>query len=194
MNAIEWPIDTYNLSKLLGLNENTIRVKKKQLENILIEGEDFSRDNRGKRYVPPWAVIWHRSGATKLALRSRSTKARAFLEDEHILERVEVADESKTVEMICHAIEGFTEVRQQYPVGPYKVDIYLPDLGMAVECDERGHASYSPLKEIVREQFIVQSLACTFERYDPAHPNQVGDIINAIFKAILKGSHVYPYD
>jgi hypothetical protein len=68
MDKIEWPINTYSLSKLLGLNENTIRVKKKQLGHILIEDKDFSRDNRGQRYVPPWAVIWYRSGAIKLAL------------------------------------------------------------------------------------------------------------------------------
>jgi very-short-patch-repair endonuclease len=96
--------------------------------------------------------------------------------------------------MICHAIKGFTEFRQQYPVEPYKVDIYLPNIDMAVECDERGHTRYSPLEEIVREQFIIQRLACSFERYDPAHPDQVGNIINKIFKAILKRAHVDTHD
>lgn len=187
-NAIKWPITTYHLSKLLGLTENTIRSKKKQLEYILVEGEDFSRDNLGEKYVPPWAVTWHRSGAIKLALRSRSFNARAFLESERILDRVEVAEESRTLETICHAIKGFTDFRQQYPVGPYKVDIYLPDLNIVVECDERGHSGYSQFKEVIREQFIIQRIGCRFERYDPAYPNQVGKNINTIFQAILKES------
>ena len=112
--------------------------------------------------------------------------ARLFLEGEGILDRVEVAEESKTIDEICEAIKGFTEFRQQYPVGPYKIDMYLPDLKIGVECDERGHAGYSEFKEAIREQFIVQQIGCRFERYDPAYPRQVGKIINTIFKAIFK--------
>ena len=187
MSTIEWPISTYDLSKLLGLKESTIRVKKKQLEHILVEGVDFSRGDLGIKYVPPWSIIWYKSGAIKLARCSRSEKARAFLESEGILDRVEVSDESRTIETICQAIKGFTEFRQQYPVGPYQIDMYLPNLKMAVECDERRHSGYLKFEEDIREQFIIQKIGCSFERYDPAYPKQVGEIINTIFQAILKG-------
>ena len=183
MSTIEWPISTYDLSKVLGLNESTIRVKKKQLEHILVEGVDFSRGNLRS----PWSINWNKSGATTLARCSRSEKARAFLESEGILDRVEVSDESRTIETICQAIKGFTEFRQQYPVGPYQIDMYLPDLKMAVECDERRHSGYLKFEEDIREQFIIQKIGCSFERYDPAYPKQVGEIINTIFQAILKG-------
>ena len=186
MNAIKWPITTYHLSKLLGLSENTIRSKKKQLGGKLIEEKDFSRDGLGEKYVPPWALIWHKSGAIKLALRSRSGEARAFLESERILDSVEVSDESRTIETIHYAVKGFTELRQQYPIGPYKVDIYLPDLNIVVECDEQGHSGYSQFKEEIREQFIAQEIGCKFIRYDPIYPKQVGKIINTIFREIFK--------
>ena len=185
-NAIKWPITTYHLSKLLGLKENTIRVKKKQLEHILIEGEDFFRDYSGVKNAPPWSIFWHKRGAIKLALHSRNVKAHELLENEGILKRVKVADESKTIETICNAIKGFTEFRQQYQVGPYRIDMYLPELKIAVECDERGHSGYSKFEEDIREQFIVQKTGCRFERYDPVYPKQVGKIINIIFQAILK--------
>lgn len=186
MSTIDWPINNFELSKLLGLAETTIRVKQKQLKHMLSDGVDYTRADLGIKYAPTLSTVWHKSGAIKLALRCRSEKARLFLESEEILNRVEVADESRTIEIICEAIKGFTKFRQQYPVGPgpYIIDIYLPDLKMAVECDERGHAGYSKLKEYIREQFIVEQIGCHFKRYDPAYPSQVGQIINAIFKAI----------
>jgi len=184
MSTVDWPISNFELSILLGLAETTIRVKQKQLKHMLSDGVDYTRADLGIKYAPTLSTVWHKNGAIKLALRCRGEKARLFLESEGILNRVEVADESRTIEMICEAIKDLTEFRQQYPVGPYKIDVYLPDLKMAVECDERGHTGYSKLKEYIREQFIVEQIGCHFKRYDPAYPSQVGQIINAIFKAI----------
>ena len=184
MNTIDWPISNTILAKLLGLSENTIRVKQKQYGHILKKGVDFSRADLGVKYAPTLMTVWYKSGAIKLALRSRKATAREFLESEEIVDRVEVAEESRTLDIICTAIKGFTKFSQQYQVGPYKLDMYLKDLKIAVECDECGHTSYSEIEEIIREQFIMEELGCQFLRYDPVYPAQVGKVINSIFRAI----------
>ena len=181
MNTIEWPIQNSILAGLLGLSKTTIRTKQKQLGHILKEGLDFSRKDLRVPYAPTLMTVWHKSGAIKLALRSRQAKAREFLESEGIVNRVEVSDESQTLDIICEAIKGFTNYYRQYSVGPYKIDLYLRDLKIAVECDEMNHSSYSELDEAIREQYVKEKLDCKILRYDPAYPMQVGGIINTIF-------------
>lgn len=185
MNTIEWPIQNSTLAGLLGLSETTIRTKQKQLGHILQEGVDFSRKDLGVPYAPTLMTVWHRSGAIKLALRSRQAKAREFLESEEIVNSVEVSDESRTLDIICEAIKGFTVYYRQYSVGPYKIDLYLRNLKIAVECDEMSHSSYPKLDEAIREQYVSEELDCKFIRYNPAYPIQVGGIINTIFRTII---------
>lgn len=110
-------------------------------------------------------------GATDLVNQSRSWA-------------LKLANESRTLDIICEAIKGFTRHYRQYTVGPYKIDLYLRDLKTAVECDERQHSSYSQLDEAIREQYIKEKLDCEILRYDPAYPKQVGGIINYVFRAI----------
>jgi len=182
---IEWPLSNYNLSKLLGLSETTIRVKQKQLKHILINGMDYSKADLGIKYAPTLSTVWYKDGAIKIALRCRSEKARLFLESQGILNRVEVADESKSLEVICEAVKDFTKFQRQYSIVPYKIDLYLPEIKLAIECDERGHADYSNFMEDHRERYIVEKISCKFKRYNPAYPGQVGQIINFIFREIF---------
>ena len=170
----------------MGLAESSIRAKQRQISHKLKEGVDFSRVDLKVPNAPTLMTVWHRTGAIKLALRCRKAKAREFLENEGVIDREEVSDESKTLDIICEAIKGFTHHFRQYPVGPYKIDLYLSDLKMAVECDEMNHRTYSELNEAIREQFIKEKLDCKFLRYDPAFPEQVGVIINQIIRSIIR--------
>lgn len=67
------------------------------------------------------------------------------------------------------------------PVGPYRIDLYLPTLNIAVECDELDHTRYDASEEAERQAFIERALGCRFIRYNPqAAGFNVGSVINRI--------------
>lgn len=59
---------------------------------------------------------------------------------------------------------------KQFGIGPYRIDMYLVDPKIALECDERGHGAYDALQETQRQEFIESQLGCTFIRFDPYAP------------------------
>jgi very-short-patch-repair endonuclease len=98
-----------------------------------------------------------------------------------------VTTEQQTIGQIARAFAHLRVVRQ-YKVPPYTIDLYFPDQGVAVECDEHGHRGwdYDPESEAQRQRHIEQALGCTFVRYNPDAPNfHIGDVINEIMLAIL---------
>ena len=56
---------------------------------------------------------------------------------------------------------------KQFPIGQYKIDLYLPQFKIAIECDEFGHDAYDKHDEEKREQFITDQLSCKWIRFDP---------------------------
>lgn len=71
----------------------------------------------------------------------------------------------------------------QFRIHNYKVDLYISDLNIVVECDERDHEFYNKTKELLREKQITQYLKCKWVRYNPRY--NVGKVIRQI--NILKG-------
>lgn len=66
-------------------------------------------------------------------------------------------------------------------VGPYRVDLFLPSFGIAIECDELDHSRYDPEEEAARQAFIERELGCRFIRYNPQAPGfNVGAVINKV--------------
>jgi very-short-patch-repair endonuclease len=63
----------------------------------------------------------------------------------------------------------------------YYVDVYVPNLKLAIEIDEHGHQYYDPSNETLREKTVRDELGCVFRRYDPDKVN-VGAILNDILK------------
>ncbi len=55
----------------------------------------------------------------------------------------------------------------QFAIGMYRIDLYLPDFKIAVECDEFNHTQYDRLDDERRQTFITQQLACRWVRFDP---------------------------
>lgn len=50
------------------------------------------------------------------------------------------------------------DIYEEYVVGKYRVDMYIPSLSLVIECDENGHSSYSNEDEKVREKCILSYL------------------------------------
>jgi very-short-patch-repair endonuclease len=88
--------------------------------------------------------------------------------------------EQETLSVIIAAVRPLTAQRE-FPVGSYLLDLYLPELRLAVECDEGGHGTYGAASEREREQFVMDALGCSFLRFNPDAPSfNLGDVINSI--------------
>lgn len=99
-----------------------------------------------------------------------------------------MSPENATVGFLCRALHGVTPAIREHRVGNYRIDLYLPEVRLAVECDEQGHAPYDQNAERAREDAIRASLGCTFLRFDPAEPGfdlarVVGDVLSRLLAA-----------
>lgn len=179
-----WPKTDKEVADFLGCSSGRIRSLRKEYLRELKTGDYFTVEyhpsNMREKY------LWSLAGAKFLAQRVSKDKAKRFLASigEAPLARSRV--ESQIVEIVKASLAGFpVTVRTEYPVGPYKIDIYIPELELAIECDERNHSGYCPFEEEGREDYIKGKLGGTFYRHNPDDPKtNVGMIINHIFKLI----------
>jgi len=183
----KWPMRNAEIANLLGRKESTIRAYKSVHKKDLVEGEDYWGEDLKVPNSPTLMTVWSKKGAIKLAhYCRRSTKAGIFLEVMGVSIRRISHVESASIDIIVAAIDGFTRYYHHYPVGPYNVDLYLLDLKVAIECDERGHKDRPKWKEEWRQKMIEEELKCKFIRFNPDKPNfNVGRVINEILTLIL---------
>ena len=89
--------------------------------------------------------------------------------------------ENSTIGFICNSLNNIVKTERQFVVGRYKVDLYIKELNIVIECDENGHDDYDKEKEKKREEFIKKTLKCDLIRYNPnAKDFDLSDIINKI--------------
>jgi very-short-patch-repair endonuclease len=85
--------------------------------------------------------------------------------------------------------QSFSEVEmfKQFKVGRYRVDLYIDEYDLVVECDEYNHRDRDPQKEKEREEFIRSELDCEFIRFNPDCKNfSIFKVIGIIHKFILE--------
>ncbi len=93
--------------------------------------------------------------------------------------------ESATIGFISEILEDITKVEIQYKVGKYKIDCYIPEFKLAIECDERHH-KYNSSKDLERQKFIENTLSCEFIRYRPEESDfKLSKVIQKILKHII---------
>jgi very-short-patch-repair endonuclease len=185
----EWPKSNRQLAKFLGVTENSLRAHKRRHSRELIESEDYTYENLGVAYAPTLMTAWSKNGAVKLAHYCRSARAREFLENEGIQKLHVNYIEGEVIDIIIDAVEGLTACCKQYTVEGYRIDLYLRDINLAIECDEMGHENKDDLSEIIRQKTIEKKLGCTFLRFNPDDKNfKIGKIFNQIINQILQKS------
>ena len=161
MNKIkeEWPKSNSQLAKFFGVKEGTIRSHQRNHSKELIAGKDYFRKDLGVPNAPTLMTVWSKKGAIKLAhYCKRSSKARAFLEQEGIQKLHINYIEGETLDIIIDAVDGLTTCYKQYSVDGYRVDLYLKDINLVIECDEMGHEYKNGLSEIIRQKIIESKL------------------------------------
>lgn len=95
-------------------------------------------------------------------------------------------EEQEILSIITAAFKNFQH-ENQLEVGSYRLDLYFPELKIAVECDEFDHENYNAAEEIKRQLYIERELGCYFVRFNPDEPNfNVGDVINQILMKVLE--------
>lgn len=88
--------------------------------------------------------------------------------------------EYDTIETVLHAFSDYTCIRQ-LPVRKYRVDLFIKELNLAVECDEYGHIAYNQEAEAARTEAITTDLQCTWVRFNPhAADFNIGHVISQI--------------
>lgn len=182
----QWPISNSELAKVLGIKENTIRSHQRNHKKDLIEGEDYWGEDLGVPNAPTLMTVWSQQGAIKLSRYCRSSgKARDFLQEMGITDPVLFYPEGRLLDIIESAMNGFSVCLRHYDVKGNRVDLYLKDLNIAIECDERDHEYRPKWYENLRQQEIEERLGCRFIRFNPDQPGfNIGTVINELIREI----------
>ena len=77
-----------------------------------------------------------------------------------------MSKEQDTLSCIMKAFDG-EEMKCQFTVDKYRIDLYFPKHKIAVECDEFDHCDRDISYEIKRQKCIENLLGCQFIRFNP---------------------------
>jgi hypothetical protein len=150
-DKIDWPIKADKLAELFGVKYHYIR-------NIppsagpkrgvhFTPGVDYIPGKRG----PGGMSSFYFAGAIKVAKIIKTQQGNNFLK--HYGEDYDCyKPEDFILNTLINAINGHTEYLRSFTLDKYRIDLYLPKLGIVVEVDELDHASYDKYKEIKREK------------------------------------------
>ena len=192
VESYSWPMTTTELSELIGVSKTTIRRHLSRNWKELAYGKDKDCWDNAVSYTnatDPRNVVWSKEGAIKIAVHCRSRKAGVFLENIGAMLRHRSSVESASLDIITAALKGITKCKRQFPFGQwaqYRIDLYLPELKIAIECDEEGHAGRDVWDEEFRQKEIEEKLCCRFIRFNPDQSNfNVGTVINEILSIIM---------
>ncbi len=181
-----------------ALQKNVKPKHKKDLQTIMEELNGANPDtiiggilSSKLSYNDGKAVYLSKDGLVALLTKSRTLAAyhksqaisdKLGLNLKHVFN---VSKQQQTLDIIRAAFQSIT-CFPEYKCGTYRIDLYFPDLKVAVECDEYGHVDRDQQHEQDREQFIKNKLSCIFVRYNPDSPCfNVGNVIHEIGKIYM---------
>lgn len=169
-------------------------IKRRLLSSGMEENIDYVVDV-GKRREGPLGeprgghnretILLTKSCYDQLLLSLKLTK-RSRLPNDMKVEYVKryLPKETETLTFIYEAFKGVYNIVLQHQVLRYRVDMYIVDKNIVVECDEHGHANRDPTYEITRQEDIAECYNCKFIRFNPDAPDfQLSKLINTIIKA-----------
>lgn len=167
----------------------------KQMFNVhedfyFLNGQDLSLFKKESGYASRTRhlILWTENGLKKLLGNSgcRSEQIFSILGDFDIsVTSVITNKEYETLKVIQSSFNGLFSFEKQKRVLNYRIDLYIPELKVAVECDEDGHSQYA--NDEVRQKAVENELGCTFIRYNPDDKDfNIGVVINQIMKKYLE--------
>lgn len=162
-----------NLDELLYLSSKkchlTHHLKKNYKENIhyIIEKNKYEKKNGGQNKI----IYILTENAFELFKNSYNLRNRYIVElnDKVKYINIGMCIENQTIGFI-HNAYSILNIKRQYIIGNYRVDLYFIDYKLVVECDEYNHNDRDSAKEKIREEHIT-SLGNKFIRYNPNEKN-----------------------
>ena len=92
-----------------------------------------------------------------------------------------ISKEQDTIGCIMKAFDG-EEMKYQFTVDKYRIDLYFPAFKLAIECDEFNHRDRDIGYEVKRQKHIEDKLKCQFIRYNPDAENfDPFEVVNRIY-------------
>ena len=125
-------------------------------------------------------------GSRELVLKSKQPKAADFAEHLgiNVHKHKYTSKEQDTLSCIIKAFNG-EDMKRQFNIDGYRIDLYFLEHKLAIECDEFDHADRDIEYEVKRQNHIEEKLGCTFIRYNPeARRFNLFEVINRIIRAI----------
>lgn len=96
--------------------------------------------------------------------------------------------ENSTIGFICNSLKSLPiQLLRQYKIDKYYIDLYIPELLLAIECDEFNHKDRNIIDEKSRMKIIEKKLNCKFLRFNPNENTfDISNIISEILKIYIK--------
>lgn len=165
--------------------ENTMRLTNQQLTNMGVE----KVGRKGE-------VLLNRLGVITLVENSLLLSSE---DKEDIYEWLGINKENHIVLHSRKEVEFFDVLKSQLKVlgvrtferqysnlqcGNYRIDMYLPELNIAIEYDEKSHEHYTYEQQELRQKLIEEELGCTFIRVseEKSHSENSAIVIKHIIK------------
>lgn len=109
--------------------------------------------------------------------RSRKIEVSESLTVKHLFP----TKEDSCLTVLESAFQQYTSIRE-FQIAGYRIDLYFPELKLAVECDEYGHSGRKAEHEAARQIVIEQEMHCRFIRFNPDEEGfNIGNVIAEIF-------------
>lgn len=103
-----------------------------------------------------------------------------------VVNSINMCIESQTIGFIENTLKELVDLKRQYTIGIYRVDLYFPTYKLIVECDENGHSDRNQEDELIREQYLL-SLGNTLIRFNPNIENfDLSSTLNRIISRLFK--------
>lgn len=88
--------------------------------------------------------------------------------------------ENQTIGFIKNAYDNIFNMKRQYIIGNYRVDLYFIDYKLVIECDEDNHSDRNQTNEKIREDYLI-SLGNKIIRFNP---NEISFDLSNVLKKI----------
>ncbi len=162
-NKYCWPMSINTFSSKFDLNKNKVnsQMRRWQIRGILIEGHDYTIEHEGGQ---GWRTTYiHEQGAKKVLERMQSIQGAKYLNELGI--NIHLKKCFLYICIIKYAVRGIDNPKIEYTIRnpDYRIDLYLEQHKLAIECDELGHEHEIPLLRYNREE--LSKLEIFFNQY-----------------------------
>ncbi len=157
-----------NVSEAVGRISNKMKTKTRMLDAL------------GN---PNSFLLLNEEGLKILVGKSNKPNAKSLAVDLGLIVH-SITIESNYISVLKESFKRYISI-DQYHVAGYIIDLYFPELNLAIECDEHAH-KYKKKADMKRQNKIKRVLNCKFIRFRPEEPNfNIGVTISEIIEFIF---------